>query len=649
MMQHLHFRNQLTIILAFLTAFNTLIAQAPKRSCATTEVLAEQVRQNPDLLDNIQAIEEHTQRFASHSQLHTRSSTITIPVVIHIVYRTSNNIENISDKQVLSQIEALNNDYRRLNSDYNSTPSVFQSVSADCGIEFKLAKRTPDGKATTGIVRYPSARRTPWGKNDEVKIADKGGVNPWDATKYLNIYVCAVGSGILGYSTLPGTGTALDGVVIDYRYFGTIGNVVAPFNQGRTATHEIGHWLNLRHIWGDTDCGDDAIADTPVQEGPNYGCVAYPHKTCGNQQTGDMFMNFMDYTDDACMNMFTSGQKQRIHALFSTGGARASLLTSDALIPPGETCLAPTNLTVSNVLSKTAIINWTFAPSVTNYIVEYRITNATNWTILNVNNANSLAITSLTPDKTYECRTKSVCTDKNSEYSSTLTFSTLTASETCSDAFESNNSFTTAKLIPNNTTLNALISTKTDNDYFVFKHTDSNKDIKIALTNLPYDYDVRLYNANRQLVGSSTRNNRSDELITLSNAPIGFYYVRVYPYSGSTATQCYKLSIEAVDKDYLRENTTNVLEEKPADRLRVSPNPASELVNVELETGFEGDAQFTLIDMTGKRVIETTQPISKDITLFQLDINNVREGMYILMARCGNKVHNQKLIVNKQY
>lgn len=640
-------------LITFLLFTQSIFAQTPQhRSCATTEVMAEQIRQNPDLIDNIEAIENHTQRFIKTPQIQTRNATITIPVVIHIIYRTANDIENISDAQILSQLETLNNDYRHLNSDQTNTPSVFQPFATDCGIEFKLAKRTPDGKSTTGIVRYPTTRRTPWGKNDEIKMPEKGGVAPWDASKYLNIYVCAIGSGILGYSTMPGTIASLDGVVIDYRYFGAIGNVVAPFNRGRTATHEIGHWLNLRHIWGDTDCGDDNVSDTPVQEGPNYGCVNFPHKSCGNQQSGDMFMNFMDYTDDACMNMFTQGQKQRIQALFGAGGSKASFLNSDALISPTETCLAPTNLNANNLSAKTATIKWTLSPSITNYIVEYRTLNSANWLTLNVKNMDNITILNLSSDKTYECRIKSVCTDTTSDYSSILTFKTLPIIEACTELYEPNNSFQTAKLIENNSVITTVIGTKVDNDFFVFKHTEAGKEIKVSLANLPFDYDVRLYNANRQLVGSSTKSNRADETIVLNDAPAGYYYVRIYPYKGFSSTQCYRLSVEILNENNnnARENLINdVANEKTIETLRVAPNPASDYTTVELETAFEGNAIIEILDLNGKKVVEKIQPVTKDITAFTLSVSNLKEGMYILTARCGDKIHNQKLIVNKLY
>lgn len=646
-MRHFNF---LTLTLFIILSTYSLSAQTPQnRSCATAEIMAEHIKQNPDLIDNIEAIEGHTQRFLNHLQLQTRNSTITIPVVLHIVYRSSNSIENISDKQILSQLEILNNDYRHLNNDRANTPSVFRPFAADCGIEFKLAQRTPDGKATNGIMRYASTRRTPWGKNDEVKMADKGGITPWDATKYLNIYVCAIGSGILGYSTMPGIANNLDGVVIDYRYFGNQGTAVAPFNGGRTVTHEVGHWLNLRHTWGDTECGDDSVSDTPVQEGPNYGCVSFPHKSCGNQQSGDMFMNFMDYTDDACMNMFTAGQKRRIEALFSTGGARESFLKSDALIPPSTMCLAPNNIAIKSVSSKTVTIQWANATSVN---LEYRMSNTTNWITLNVKNTDNLNLTGLQPNTSYEYRLQSLCTELSSDYSSILTFKTLPeVGGACEDLYEPNNSFLTAKLIENTTTINTVISSKTDNDYFVFKHNETDKDIKIALTNLPYDYDVRLYNANHQLVASSSRSNTVDEQIFYANAPEGYYYIRVYPYSGFTEAQCYTLSVEILSKGNARENTdnNNLNVEKPVQNVRIFPNPATEYAHVELETAYEGDASIEVLDLNGRKVLQNTQTISKDITNFSLDIHGLNPGMYILIARCGTKIYNQKLIVQHNY
>jgi hypothetical protein len=149
-----------------------------------------------------------------------------------------------------------------------------------------------------------------------VKAASQGGADPWPSDRYLNLWVCTLAAGLLGYAQFPGGPRRTDGVVITSGAFGTSGTARAPFDRGRTAVHEVGHWLNLRHIWGDTeDCsGSDFAADTPNAAGPNYGRPAFPHVSCANGPNGDMFMNFMDYVDDAAMLLFTPQQVARMHA-----------------------------------------------------------------------------------------------------------------------------------------------------------------------------------------------------------------------------------------------------------------------------------------------------------------------------------------------
>ena len=256
------------------------------------------------------------------------NEVIIIPVVIHVLY--NNNDQNISDEQVKSQIISLNNDYRRLNADTVNTPIPFKSVAADTRIQFCLAKVGPDGKYTTGIIhKYTSVSL--FNADDAMKFSAQGGDDAWDATKYLNLWVCNLSGRTLGYAVIPGSPAEKDGVVIKYNAFGTIGNVVAPYNKGRTATHEIGHWLGLLHPWGDAECGDDHIADTPPQETSNSNCPVFPHTSaCSINPYGDMFMNFMDFTDDRCMNMFTQGQKQEMRSLFAKGNPRNSFLNAIA-------------------------------------------------------------------------------------------------------------------------------------------------------------------------------------------------------------------------------------------------------------------------------------------------------------------------------
>ena len=300
-----------------------------KRKCAAHEYNEDLMAKDPDFRRNQQQIEEFTTRFVAENRSLQNRAVITIPVVVHVVYRTA--AENISDAMIQSQIDVLNADFRKLNADRTKVPAAFAGLAADYEINFCLAKRTPTGLATTGIERRATPNKKAFSTNDAMKKTNTGGLDAWDATKYLNIWSCNMGGGILGYAQFPGGSNATDGVVILYSAFG-YNSPAANYNLGRTATHEVGHWLNLRHIWGDASCGNDLVNDTPTQQTANYGCPTYPHATCSN--AGDMSMNYMDYTYDACMYMFSAGQKARSQAIFATGSARASLLTSNGCTAP---------------------------------------------------------------------------------------------------------------------------------------------------------------------------------------------------------------------------------------------------------------------------------------------------------------------------
>ena len=249
-----------------------------------------------------------------------------VPVVVHVVWNTPE--QNVSDEQVHSQIDVLNRDFRRTNPDVSQAPEVWKDRAADARIEFSLATEDPAGNPTSGIVRTQTDVAG-FSSDDEVKSASTGGADPWLTDRYLNIWVCALSAGLLGYAQFPGGPARTDGVVITHTGFGTTGTAKEPFNLGRTTTHEVGHWLNLFHIWGDdgTGCsGTDYVADTPNQGGPNAGAPTFPKLSCSNGPDGDMFMNFMDYTDDRAMVMFTPGQVARMEA--SLEGARQAFLTS---------------------------------------------------------------------------------------------------------------------------------------------------------------------------------------------------------------------------------------------------------------------------------------------------------------------------------
>jgi len=246
-----------------------------------------------------------------------------IPMVVHVVWNTA--AQNISDAQIISQIDVLNRDFRATNPDGSTVPPVFAGLVADSRIEFYLATTDPSGNPTNGITRT-STNRASFSDDDVVKSAATGGADPWPADRYLNIWVCLLGGGLLGYAQFPGGPADTDGVVITHTGFGTTGTAAAPFDLGRTATHEIGHYLNLFHIWGDdgSGCtGSDQVDDTPNQGGPNFGVPTFPHVSCNNGPNGDLFMNYMDYTDDRGMVMFTHGQAARMEACIDT--ARSQL------------------------------------------------------------------------------------------------------------------------------------------------------------------------------------------------------------------------------------------------------------------------------------------------------------------------------------
>lgn len=408
------------------------------RKCASNDILQQQLAADPGRAAMLSQIETQTANYIQslkHSG-NAMQAIVTIPVVFHVIYKTA--AQNISDAQCIAQINQLNLDYARMNSDAGNTPAAFAGLAANTQIQFCLAQRDPSGNATTGII-HKLTTVTSWSTNDNVKRSANGGDNAWDATKYLNIWACNLGSGLLGYAQFPGGSASTDGVVVLYSSVGSMlsPGTAAPYHYGRTATHEVGHWLNLYHIWGDESAcnADDNVSDTPKQKAENYGCPTYPQTTqsggrCNTADPSSMFMNYMDYTDDGCMNMFSNGQAARMQALFVSGGARFSITSSQGCVPPsGGTCNAPTGLNATSVTSTSATLNWTAASGAVSYNVQYRIIGAGSWTST-TSSTNSKAISGLTPSSSYEWQVQTVCSGGSSAFTSSATFST--SAPTCS-------------------------------------------------------------------------------------------------------------------------------------------------------------------------------------------------------------------------
>ena len=295
----------------------------------------------------------------------TPRPVITIPVVFHVVYNDL--VQNISNAQIQSQIDVLNEDFRRLNADIINAPAVFSGASYDPLVEFCLAQRDSAGFTTNGITRtYTNVTEfisnnflSVCDSNECIYLGDYGGHDPWDKTQYLNIWV----GNITGSNFPFGThGTALPlspllpsihqglGIALDYRAVGTIGTATSPTNKGRTGTHEAGHWLGLWHNWGlntlSNSCASDSVFDTPPQDEPSSGCPPFPFTDYCSilpSQGGIMFTNFMDYSDDACKNMFTIGQVARMDAMLHN--QYLSFQTSLGCLPvaPSWNCISPGN------------------------------------------------------------------------------------------------------------------------------------------------------------------------------------------------------------------------------------------------------------------------------------------------------------------
>ncbi|MEO8067151.1 MAG: T9SS type A sorting domain-containing protein [Flavobacteriales bacterium] len=537
MMKTLRFFTKSTLLVLAVALVSSASAQ---RNCGSMQYLQQQIGADPSRAAVLQMIDQHAEWFATTGQAKV---IVTIPVVFHVVY--ANATQNISDAKIQAQVAQLNADYARLNSDAGSTPAAFASLGANTQIQFCLAQRDPSGAASTGIERR-STTVASFTDNDNVKFTSSGGMNAWPSGSYMNFWSANLGGGLLGYAQFPGGSSSTDGVVCLYSSIGSISTpgTASPYNLGRTATHEVGHWLNLRHIWGDANCGSDLVSDTPTQQTSNGGCPSFPHTTCSNGANGDMFMNYMDYTDDACMNIFTQGQSTRMNALFGSGGSRVSLLSSQGCVPPsGGTCGTPSGLSASSVTTSSATLGWSAVAGATSYNLQHKLGTSSTWTTVSVAST-SYALGTLASNTTYNYQVQAVCSSGSSAYSTASSFTTL-ATGGCTDALEPNNSTAASATITLPASINALIASGTDADYYRFTLA-STSNVTLNMSNLAGDYDLRLLNSTGTQLAISQAGGTTAEAITYNSAAAGTYYVHAFGYGGAfSATQCYLLTASA--------------------------------------------------------------------------------------------------------
>lgn len=702
-------------ILVLLATLGSVNAQNHIHRCSTNEHENYLQSINPKRAEQRAAFESvvrNNYRNVNRSQM----PTITIPVVVHILYSSA--AQNITDAQVASQIEVLNEDFNRLNADSSNTPAPFQGIAGSTGINFCLAQVDPNGAPTTGIERRQTTTPS-FGTNDNIKRFVNGGLDAWDPTQYFNIWVGNLGNFLLGYAEFP-TATLSNtyGVVIHRNYFGRNGSAQAPFNKGRTATHEVGHCFGLYHIWGDdgSACtGSDQVADTPNQAGDNFGCPNYPlTDACATAAPGVMFMNYMDYTDDACMNLFTQGQTTRMLNIFnnspysvlqnSTACGAVNLLAVDARM---FSIQAPSGNLCSGTFQPVVTIRNAGANTLTSIDINYQVDNNTpqvyNWT----GTLPSLAgvqvtlpsVTALPGNHTFTAFTSNPngVTDLNPANDTAFTnFNVLTSGQALpyTEGFEGSFPPGGIQLINpdggftwEQTTVAAHSGTKSafinNYDYnsngqvdeLILPNFDLGTTASPAMT---FWLAYRLYT---NPTGSSTF---SDTLEVQISTDCGATFTSLYkkfgiplvttpsPYYVTTpyvpiAAHWRKDSIDLaaysafnnvvvkfkhitdyennlyIDDINLGSNSTTALgEQSKAPSFRVYPNPASDLLNIDLNSWTSNSLSLRIIDVTGRLLSEQSGLPGEAV--YVLNISNLARGAYRVEVREDTKVRSLPFI-----
>lgn len=643
-MMSVHTRNNLfrTLVLGTTAAWIGL-AHA-QRSCGTMEYLQQQMAADPDRAVLLQQADDHAAQYAADHAHGVARSLVIVPVVVHVVWNTSS--ENVSDARIQAQIDQLNLDFAHNNSDAGNTPAAFAGLAANTDVQFCLAQRDPSGNATSGIERRQTSTSS-FNTNDNVKRYNNGGLNAWSSDDYLNLWVCDLGSGLLGYAQFPGGPASTDGVVVDYS---TVGSMTVPgtggvFKYGRSATHEIGHWMNLRHIWGDdgNGCnGSDQVADTPNQADETYGCPSFPRVSCSNGPNGDMFMNYMDYSDDLCMNLFTSGQADRMQSVFSNGGDREAITSSLGCTPPsGGSCNTPGGLSTTGITSNSADLDWNAVSGAVSYDVQFRVSGTGTWSSDNITSTSG-TLSGLTAGTDYEWQVRANCASGSSPYSSIMSFTTTGGSGSCTDNYEPNNSKGSAVSIAVNTDLQALLGASGDNDWYKFNNSSSQRNIQIDLSNLPADYDIKLYKGST-LVGSSQNGGTTSEQIVYNGGAVGTYKLRVYGYQNAwDADQCYTLRASVSGSTFRLEGEeiAPVAAFDANEPLQLYPNPATREVTLTYHADHEEQLRLSLLDGLGRVVHNHTETMAAGGNALLIDLPELPDGVYFvhLQTETGSRM-----------
>ncbi len=562
----------------------------------------------PDLKEKSDAIFQRAITAIAQSDYKSSGVVHTIPVVVHVVYK--NSMENISDIQIQSQLDVLNLDFRKMNSDVSEVPSIFANLAADAEIEFCLATVDPDGNATAGITRT-STNVEVFTSNDDIKKDDEGGKSAWDTNRYLNIWIGAIigtsGDNLLGYATGPGAAAWRDGVVVRYDAFGTTGAAAFPFNKGRTSTHEVGHYLGLSHIWGDSPgCSpDDGISDTPIQEDEYNGCPTFGSPStisCGSQ---DMFMNYMDYVNDACMFMFTQEQVAVMRNVLEN--ERAGLLQSTPVA-----CDPTSGTGCQNLQTNSIIMGFEDGE------------NLDGWKVINNNNDTKQWEVSEGMNPGWGPRTGEKCMAYTWSYSSSA-----------DDWFFA-----------------PCFQVKSERDYELrFWYATGNEPgftypekLKVITSTSPSPDDILEIFDFGEIIQPYNPNmpNNNYEEVTIELPDYGDTEIYVGFQCYSDADQ-YALLVDDIMIDVLV-STENAI---APEAFQTYPNPADN--QLVLDFNFDKTIEnlhINLVDLTGK-IIHTEVFANYIADNLQLDVSNYPSGIYLLNVQADQQMTTQKIMLSK--
>ncbi len=681
----------LRITLLLTCLFANLIVFAQKHNihgdherCATMLFYEQEKLLNPNLEKEQILFELRIDKWIADNYNKTKNTKdiLIIPVVVHVIWHFG--AQNVSIERVNEQIERLNFDYRKMNEDIDDLPDEFDPFATDCQIEFAMSRIDPDGQPTEGVTRtYTENTSYVYNAaNQWIKHTADGGHDAWDSDKYLNMWVCNIDGGILGYAQFPwDPDGAEDGVVITYWAFG---NTTGDYDMGRTATHEIGHWLSLYHVWGDDGgacTGSDLVDDTPNQADHYFGTPIHPQYSCGSN---DMFMNYMDYVDDEAMIMFTAGQSTRMWAAIDT---YRDELGQDSLHVPLPPLPAPASLE-SSLDFNNVTLNWMFNADTSSlkdslicfniYRNEGHIYTITDTSLRSYEDLNL-------PDSTYiyyltALYNLDVEVESSASNSVTVNIETLFPPENL-----------TANVVESSVELSwdapnkaVLIGYNVYRDDELIAEIDDSQ-LTYTDDSLPDDtYTYNLRSVDDLGMTSEPSNYEEVEVLTLSpdfeadktqvhgghtvnftDLTVGDVTAYSWYFEGGIAdftdipnpetrydsAGTYNV-ILTVTNDFNTKSSSKInyitclwdvkVQEINEQEILVYPNPAKEQIHIEVTRDIETDIVIELYDLAGKMIMQET---FVDKTKITLNLENLNTGIYTLNVRTGINTHSVKITI----